>query len=155
MKRTNRKFVVLFAFIPIVIVFAQDFTPSVFDRPSVPIPMNTEDPSYDLWSQVRDASADPDREPGPFYPGSRSGALTFFNLPMAANTSSLAGFIFVGFMIARVGKNDGGAVSVNSEFVFRALSLYFVVGDLVVRNRVVGRVGVGRLKPMNLFPLES
>lgn len=108
MERINKKVAVLFALIPIVIVFAQDFTPSVFDRPSVPIPMNTADPSYDLWSQLRDDSGDPDREPGPFYPGTRSGALTFFNLPMAANPEDLiAGEVDVAILGATIDMGVG------------------------------------------------
>ena len=108
MNRTNKPLVLLFALIPIFIVFAQDFTPSVFDRPSVPIPMNTDEPGYDLWSQLRDTSNDPGREPGPFYPGARSGALTFFNLPMAANVEDLiAGEVDVAILGAAIDMGVG------------------------------------------------
>jgi len=79
------------ALIPIWIVVGQDFTPSVFDRNDGSIPLNPNDPSFDPWSQLRDPANDPDREPGPFYPGRlrNAGVLTFFNLPIAINPADL------------------------------------------------------------------
>ena len=89
---TLKKLLVLFgALIPIWIVVGQDFTPSVFDRNDGSIPLNPNDPSFDPWSQLRDPANDPDREPGPFYPGRlrNTGVLTFFNLPIAINPADL------------------------------------------------------------------
>ena len=89
---TLKKLLVLFgALIPIWIVVGQDFTPSVFDRNDESIPLNPNDPSFDPWAQLRDPANDPDREPGPFYPGRlrNAGVLTFFNLPIAINPADL------------------------------------------------------------------
>ncbi len=89
---TLKKLLILFgALIPIWIVVGQDFTPSVFDRNDGSIPLNPNDPSFDPWSQLRDPANDPDREPGPFYPGRlrNAGVLTFFNLPIAINPTDL------------------------------------------------------------------
>ena len=89
---TLKKLLVLFgALIPIWIVVGQDFTPSVFDRNDGSIPLNPNDPSFDPWAQLRDPANDPDREPGPFYPGRlrNAGVLTFFNLPIAINPADL------------------------------------------------------------------
>ena len=89
---TLKNLLVLFgALIPIWIVVGQDFTPSVFDRNDGSIPLNPNDPSFDPWSQLRDPANDPDREPGPFYPGRlrNAGVLTFFNLPIAINPADL------------------------------------------------------------------
>ena len=89
---TLKKLLILFgAIIPIWIVVGQDFTPSVFDRNDGSIPLNPNDPSFDPWSQLRDPANDPDREPGPFYPGRlrNAGVLTFFNLPIAINPADL------------------------------------------------------------------
>ena len=89
---TLKKLLVLFgALIPIWIVLGQDFTPSVFVRNDGSIPLNANDPSFDPWSQLRDPANDPDREPGPFYPGRlrNAGVLTFFNLPIAINPADL------------------------------------------------------------------
>jgi len=89
---TLKKLLILFgALIPIWIVVGQDFTPSVFDRNDGSIPLNPNDPSFDPWSQLRDPANDPDREPGPFYPGRlrNTGVLTFFNLPIAINPADL------------------------------------------------------------------
>ena len=89
---TLKKLLILFgALIPIWIVVGQDFTPSVFDRNDGSIPLNANDPSFDPWSQLRDPANDPNREPGPFYPGRlrNAGVLTFFNLPIAINPADL------------------------------------------------------------------
>ena len=91
MTSTKKLFVLLCALIPIWIVIGQDFTPSVFDRNNGSIPLNSNDPTYDVWSQLRDPANDPDREPGPFYPGRlrNSGVQTFFGLPIAINPEDL------------------------------------------------------------------
>jgi guanidinobutyrase len=88
---SKKLFVLLGALIPIWIVFGQDFTPSVFDRNNGIIPLNSSDPTYDVWSQLRDPANDPDREAGPFYPGRlrNSGVQTFFGLPIAINPEDL------------------------------------------------------------------
>ena len=89
---TLKYLLILFgALIPIWIVVGQDFTPSVFVRNDGSIPLNANDPSFDPWSQLRDPANDPDREPGPFYPGRlrNAGVLTFFNLPIAINPADL------------------------------------------------------------------
>jgi formimidoylglutamase len=68
------------------------------------------DPSYDPWSQLRDTSSDPDREPGPFFPGrlSNAGVLTFFDLPVAVNQADLiAGEVDVAIMGAQIDMGVG------------------------------------------------
>ena len=73
------------------VAVAQDFTHSVFDRDHASIPLNTDDPTLDPWSQLRDPNNDPEREPSPSYPGRlrNSGVLTFFQLPMALSAVAL------------------------------------------------------------------
>ena len=106
-----RNFIVLLcALIPILIVVGQDITPSVFDRDDGLIPVNTSDPSYDPWSQLRDPENDPDREPGPFYPGRlrNAGVLTFFGLPIAINAEDLtAGEVDVAILGAPIDMGVG------------------------------------------------
>ena len=88
----------------------QDFTPSVFDRNDGSIPLNPNDPSFDPWAQFRDPANDPDREPGPFYPGRlrNAGVLTFFNLPIAINPSDLtAGNVDVAILGAPIDMGVG------------------------------------------------
>jgi guanidinobutyrase len=106
-----RNFIVLLcALIPIWIVLGQDYTPSVFDRDDGLIPVNTSDPSFDPWSQLRDPENDPDREPGPFYPGRlrNAGVLTFFGLPIAINAEDLtAGEVDVAILGAPIDMGVG------------------------------------------------
>tara|TARA_B100000470_G_scaffold187497_1_gene153246 strand:+ start:336 stop:1550 length:1215 start_codon:yes stop_codon:yes gene_type:complete len=108
---TLKKLLVLFgALIPIWIVLGQDFTPSVFVRNDGSIPLNANDPSFDPWSQLRDPANDPDREPGPFYPGRlrNAGVLTFFNLPIAINPADLtAGNVDVAILGAPIDMGVG------------------------------------------------
>ena len=99
-----------FLALPVMFVAAQDFTPSVFEREDGAIPMNTDDPSYDLWSQLRDGSDDPQREPGPIHPGrlNRQGVLTFFQLPIAITPEDLrAGEVDVAIMGAEIDMGVG------------------------------------------------
>ena len=99
-----------FLALPVIFVVAQDFTPSVFEREDGSIPLNTDDPTYDLWSQLRDGSGDPVREPGPFYPGrlNRHGVLTFFQLPVAVTPEDLrAGEVDVAIMGAELDMGVG------------------------------------------------
>ncbi len=110
MPKINRSLIVLAALIPIWVVIGQDFTPSVFDRNDGSIPMNTQDPSFDLWSQLRDASNDPGREPGPFYPGrlNSAGVLSFFKLPIALTPEDLeAGEVDVAILGAPIDMGVG------------------------------------------------
>ncbi len=91
MNRLNKIIFTIFLLVPIWFVVAQDFTPSVFDRTEPTIPLNPDDPTYNLWSQLRDTSDDPAREPGPFYPGRlrNAGVQSFFQLPIAINQEDL------------------------------------------------------------------
>ena len=110
MHHTRNFLIFLCALIPIWIVVGQDFTPSIFDREDGQIPLNPRDPSYDPWSQLRDTSADPEREPGPFFPGrlSNAGVLTFFDLPVAVNEADLiAGEVDVAIMGAQIDMGVG------------------------------------------------
>jgi len=110
MHHTRNFLIFLCALIPIWIVVGQDFTPSIFDREDGQIPLNPRDPSYDPWSQLRDTSADPDREPGPFFLGrlSNAGVLTFFDLPVAFNQADLiAGEVDVAIMGAQIDMGVG------------------------------------------------
>ena len=110
MRRSNKPLILLAALLPIWVVIGQDFTPSVFERDDNGIPLNADDPSFDLWSQLRDSSLDPNREPGPFYPGRlRSpGVLTFFRLPIALTPADLqAGQVDVAIMGAPIDMGVG------------------------------------------------
>ena len=110
MTRINRPLVLVFTSIAMTVALAQDFTPSVFERDPTSIPLNPDDPTLDPWSQLRDADDDPDREPGPFYPGRlrNSGVLTFFQLPIALNPDDLrAGDVDVAILGAQVDMGVG------------------------------------------------
>ena len=101
---------IAFALVPFLFVIGQDFTPSVFDRNNGQIPLNTADPSYDIWSQLRDPANDPAREPGPFFPGRlwNPGVQTFFKLPVAVNSADLiAGEVDVAIMGAQIDMGVG------------------------------------------------
>ena len=60
------------------------------------IPLDTEDPSYNIWRQLRDLSEDPDREPGIInvqkynFGYSYNAMPTFFHLPVAMSPADLA-----------------------------------------------------------------
>ena len=99
-----------FLALPVIFVVAQDFTPSVFEREDGLIPLNTEDPSHDLWNQLRDDSEDAQREPGLIYPGRlrNQGVLTFFQLPVAVTPEDLrAGEVDVAVMGAAIDMGVG------------------------------------------------
>ena len=99
-----------FLALPVIFVIAQDFTPSVFEREDGLIPMNSEDPSFDRWSQLRDTDDDPEREPGPFYPGRlyAFGVQTFFQLPIAITPQDLiAGEVDVAVLGAAIDMGVG------------------------------------------------
>ncbi len=99
-----------FLAVPILFVVAQDFTPSIFERDDGAIPLNTEEPGFDLWSQLRDGEDDPEREPGPIYPGrlNNMGVLTFFQLPVAVTPQDLvAGEVDVAIMGAEIDMGVG------------------------------------------------
>lgn len=59
------------------------------------IPMDTQDPTYNAWQQMRDFSQDPKREPGPInvqkydFDMSWSGIKTFFHQPVALTPEDL------------------------------------------------------------------
>ena len=110
MANLNKVVFALFVLLPIWLVVAQDFTPSVFDRDDGSIPLNPDDPSYDLWSQLRDSGDDPAREPGPFYPGRlrNAGVQSFFQLPIAVNQADLiAGEVDVAVLGAEIDMGVG------------------------------------------------
>ena len=119
---SSRKLIVLLcALIPIWIVIGQDFTPSVFDRNNGTIPLNSNDPTYDVWSQLRDPANHPNRDPGPFYPGRlrNSGVQTFFGLPIAITPEDLtAGEVDVAILGAPLdmgGGSWGGGVTLQQR----------------------------------------
>ena len=91
-------------------LLAQDYTPGAFEDNDGEIPLNPADPSYDLWSQLRDSSNDPAREPGPFYPGRlrSAGVQSFFQLPIAVNQADLiAGEVDVAILGAEIDMGVG------------------------------------------------
>ncbi len=95
---------------PLWLAFAQDFRPGPFDSDEPSIPLNPDDPTYDLWSQLRDPANDPGREPGPFHPGRlrTPGVLTFFQLPVALNQEDLrAGEVDVAILGAEIDMGTG------------------------------------------------
>lgn len=121
-----------FLALPVIFVVAQDFTPSIFEREDGLIPMNTEDPSYDLWSQLRDTSGDPEREPGPFYPGRMYafGVQTFFQLPIAITPEDLvAGEVDVAVMGATIDMGVGFRGAGQGPDAMRYSHGMFDVGD--------------------------
>ena len=74
------------------------------------IPLDTGDPSYNIWRQLRDFSKDPKREPGPIniqkyeFGMSYNAMPTFFNQPVAMTPEDLlAGKVDV----AIIGAADG------------------------------------------------
>ncbi len=110
MNRLNKIIFTIFLLVPIWLVVAQDFTPSVFERDDASIPLNPNDPSYDLWTQLRDPDNNPAREPGPFYPGRlrNAGVLSFFQLPLAVNQQDLiAGKVDVAILGAAIDMGVG------------------------------------------------
>ncbi len=110
-RRTKERLVFGLALsLPILFVVAQEFTPSVFEREDGMIPMNADDSSFDPWSQLRDRDDDPQREPGPIYPGRlySQGVLTFFQLPVAITPEDLrAGEVDVAIMGAGIDMGVG------------------------------------------------
>jgi hypothetical protein len=106
----NRPLVLAFTTVAMAVALAQDYTPSVFDRDPTRIPLNLDDPTLDPWRQLRDPNNDPDREPGPFYPGRllNSGVLAFFQLPIALTPEDLrAGEVDVAILGAQVDMGVG------------------------------------------------
>lgn len=110
MERINKPLFLLCVLLPIWVALGQDFTPSVFERDATSIPLNSDDPTLDPWSQLRDTTNDSEREPGPFYPGRlrNSGVLSFFQLPIALNAADLiAGNVDVAILGAPVDMGVG------------------------------------------------
>ena len=78
------------------------------------IPLDTSDPSFNLWKELRDTSKDPKREPGPInvqrlaLTPAWSGIPTFFKLPIALNPQDLeAGNVDVAIMGAPLDMSFG------------------------------------------------
>jgi len=91
-------------------VQGQNTNPEMERDAESPIRLNPNDPLFDPWDALRDASEDPEREPGPFYPGRlmSSGVLTFFQLPVAVNQEDLkAGDVDVAIIGAPVDMGIG------------------------------------------------
>ncbi|MCG8413444.1 MAG: hypothetical protein MI746_04405, partial [Pseudomonadales bacterium] len=110
MAKLNKFIFVLFVLLAIWFVVAQDFTPSIFERDDASIPLNPDDPTFDLWSQLRDTSDDPAREPGPIFPGRlrNPGVQSFFQLPIAINQQDLiAGEVDVAILGAEIDMGVG------------------------------------------------
>ncbi|MCG8414082.1 MAG: agmatinase family protein, partial [Pseudomonadales bacterium] len=66
--------------------------------------------TFDLWSQLRDTSDDPAREPGPIFPGRlrNPGVQSFFQLPIAINQQDLiAGEVDVAILGAEIDMGVG------------------------------------------------
>ena len=148
--------------LPGLFAAAQDFTPSVFERDDGVIPMNTEDPSYDLWSQLRDASDDPEREPGPIYPGRLRdfGVQTFFQLPIAINQDDLrAGEVDVAIMGAEIDMGVGFRGAGQGPNALRYSHGMFDVGDRphmhtgIAWQRELNAVDYGNA-PIDRFSIE-
>lgn len=134
LSRSSLEKIVFAAFLalPVIFVIAQEFTPSVFEREDGLIPMNTEDPSFDLWSQLRDTSGDPEREPGPFYPGRMNafGVQTFFQLPIAITPEDLiAGEVDVAVLGATIDMGVGFRGTGQGPDAMRYSHGMFDVGD--------------------------
>ena len=134
LSRSSLEKIVFAAFLalPVIFVIAQEFTPSVFEREDGLIPMNTEDPSFDLWSQLRDTSGDPEREPGPFYPGRMNafGVQTFLQLPIAITPEDLiAGGVDVAVLGATIDMGVGFRGTGQGPDAMRYSHGMFDVGD--------------------------
>jgi agmatinase len=103
-------------------VVAQSFLGHEYEGPAAPIregekaviPLDTGDPSYNAWRELRDLSKDPKREPGPIniqkydYGMSFNAMPTFFNLPIAMSPADLkAGKVDVAIMGATTDMGSG------------------------------------------------
>ncbi|MEA3277724.1 MAG: agmatinase family protein [Pseudomonadota bacterium] len=95
------------------------------------IPLDTKDPSYNIWSTLRDFSKDPKREPGPIniqkYDLGMSwmGIPTFFHLPVALTPEDLkAGKVEVAIMGAYTDMGSGMRGAAHGPNAFRNSEVY-------------------------------
>jgi agmatinase len=162
MQFINRPVILIFTLIAVGGLVAQDFTPSIFDRDPTNIPLNRDDPTLDPWSQLRDPANDPEREPGPFYPGRlrNSGVLTFFQLPIALNAADLqAGDVDVAILGAQVDMGVGMRGAGNGPNALRSSLGLLGGGDLphmhvgVAWKQILRAVDYGNA-PIDRFSVE-
>ena len=95
------------------------------------IPLDTEDPSYNAWQQMRDFSQDPKREPGPIniqkydFGMSWSGIKTFFHQPVALTPEDLkAGDVDVAMIGAYTDMGSGMRGAQHGPAAFRNSEVY-------------------------------
>ena len=95
------------------------------------IPLDTKDPSYNLWQTLRDFSKDPKREPGPInvqkYPMGMSwfGIPTFFHQPIALTPEDLkAGKVEVAIMGGYTDMGSGMRGAAHGPNAFRNSEVY-------------------------------
>jgi agmatinase len=95
------------------------------------IPLDTEDPSYNVWQKLRDFSKDPKREPGPIniqkydFGLSWMGIPTFFHLPVALTPQDLkAGKVEVAIMGAYTDMGGGMRGAAHGPNAFRNSEVY-------------------------------
>ena len=95
------------------------------------IPIDTKDPSYNLWQQLRDFSKDPKREPGPINVQKYNlgmawfGIPTFFHLPIALTPEDLrAGKVEVAIMGAYTDMSGGMRGAQHGPNAFRNSEVY-------------------------------
>jgi formimidoylglutamase len=93
-------------------------------------------PIADPWSQLRDTSNDPKREPGPFYPRRlinmfSPGVLSFFQLPVALTPEDLkAGKVDVAIIGAPIDMSAGMRGAGKGPTAIRASMAFMPGGDL-------------------------
>ena len=95
------------------------------------IPMDTQDPTYNAWQQMRDFSQDPKREPGPInvqkydFGMSWSGIKTFFHQPVALTPEDLkAGDVDVAMIGAYTDMGSGMRGAQHGPAAFRNSEVY-------------------------------
>lgn len=95
------------------------------------IPLDTKDPTYNIWNTLRDFSKDPKREPGPIniqkYEMGMSwfGIPTFFHLPVALTPEDLkAGKVEVAIMGAYTDMGGGMRGAAHGPNAFRNSEVY-------------------------------
>lgn len=95
------------------------------------IPLDTKDPSYNLWQKLRDFSKDPTREPGPINVQkydmgfSWMGIPTFFHAPIALTPEDLkAGKVEVAVMRAYTDMSVGMRGAAHGPNAFRNSEVY-------------------------------
>ncbi len=95
------------------------------------IPLDTKDPTYNIWHTLRDFSKDPKREPGPIniqkydMGMAWSGIPTFFHLPVALTPEDLkAGKVEVAIMGAYTDMGSGMRGAAHGPNAFRNSEVY-------------------------------